>query len=156
MSTEKELYIELCLPEYNQGYISGSYTRSLGEDMSMVHQSLFGWWKPRFLMDHRSKEAFEFMDLDECLVNFSHEDVDWDSLSSLPDELLSRARRGYAGFPTQVGKFEQGVAEVSWQLNPDGRYYEDEDGYGMTEDQEITLRGAIDRKGRVVRKFKLA
>ena len=32
-------------------------------------------------------------------------------------------------------------------------YYRDEDGFGMTDDDEINLEGAIDRKGNVVKKF---
>ena len=32
---------------------------------------------------------------------------------------------------------------------------QDEDGYGMTDDEEVDLRGSIDRKGRVVEKFRL-
>jgi hypothetical protein len=46
------------------------------------------------------------------------------------------------------------VAEVSWQINPDGRYYMDEDGYGMTDDEEITIYGFIDQKAKVVVKFR--
>ena len=38
---------------------------------------------------------------------------------------------------------------------PDGMYYRDEDGFGMTDDEEINLYGAIDRKGKVVKKFTL-
>ena len=106
-------------------------------------------------MDHRSEEAFEFMDLDECFVNFSETDVDLKSLKGLSDELLERAKRGYAGFPTHIGPFKGGRAEVSWEINPDGRYYMDDDGFGMTDDEEITLYGAIDRQGRVVKKFRL-
>lgn len=34
-------------------------------------------------------------------------------------------------------------------------YYRDEDGFGMTDDEEIKLYGAIDRKGKVVKKFTL-
>lgn len=30
-------------------------------------------------------------------------------------------------------------------------YYRDEDGFGMTDDEEINLYGAIDRKGKVVK-----
>lgn len=152
----KELYIELSRPKYNDSYNSGFYTESLGEGMSLVHQSLWGWWKPRFLMDHRSEEAFEFMDFNECFVNFSETDVDLKSLKGLSDELLERAKRGYAGFPTHIGPFKGGRAEVSWEINPDGRYYMDDDGFGMTDDEEITLYGAIDRQGRVIRKYVLA
>lgn len=52
-------------------------------------------------------------------------------------------------------QYKNGVAEVEWQLNPDGMYYRDEDGFGMTDDEEIKLYGAIDRKGKVVKKFTL-
>ena len=34
-------------------------------------------------------------------------------------------------------------------------YYRDEDGFGMADDDEINLEGAIDRKGNVVKKFSL-
>ena len=43
---------------------------------------------------------------------------------------------------------------IGWQLTPDGRYYMDEDGYGMTDDEEITIYGQIDQQGKVVKKFK--
>lgn len=43
---------------------------------------------------------------------------------------------------------------MRWEVNPDGMYYRDEDGFGMTDDDEINLEGAIDRKGNVV-KFSL-
>ena len=33
--------------------------------------------------------------------------------------------------------------------------YRDEDGFGMTDDEEINLYGTIDRKGKVVKKFTL-
>jgi len=42
---------------------------------------------------------------------------------------------------------------VRWQINPDGRYYMDDDGFGMTDDEEITLLGKIDRTGKVVVPF---
>lgn len=45
------------------------------------------------------------------------------------------------------------MAKVSWQINPDGRYYMDDDGFGMTDDEEITIYGYIDHKGKVVSKF---
>jgi hypothetical protein len=45
------------------------------------------------------------------------------------------------------------VAEVSWQLNPDGRYYMDDDGFGMTSDEEITVYGFIDSEMNVLVKF---
>ena len=39
-------------------------------------------------------------------------------------------------------------------LNPDGRYYMDDDGFGMTSDREIEIYGFIDQKAEVVVKFR--
>lgn len=58
-----------------------------------------------------------------------------------------------AQFPTFVRGFHNGIAEVAWQLNPDGRYYMDDDGFGMTDDEEITVYGFIDAKMNVLVKF---
>jgi hypothetical protein len=43
---------------------------------------------------------------------------------------------------------------VEWQLNPDGRYYTDDDGFGMTDDEEVNIYGFIDRLGNVVMSFR--
>lgn len=150
---KKKLYKELCKPEYNTG--CGFYTEDLGENMSLVHESICGWWKPRYLLDHRLKEAFEFLTADQTFARFSDDDVDWSSIRNVPFGARGRAKCGNALFPTHVCKFQDGVARVLWQINPDGRYYMDEDGYGMTDDEEIQLIGAIDRSGLVVKKYYL-
>ena len=56
-------------------------------------------------------------------------------------------------FPSFIRGFRNGVAQVDWQLNPDGRYYMDDDGYGMTDDIEIEIYGFMDTEGKVVVKF---
>lgn len=38
-------------------------------------------------------------------------------------------------------------------FNPDGRYYMDEDGFGITSDEEMTLYGFIDSEMNVLVKF---
>ena len=53
-----------------------------------------------------------------------------------------------------IRQFKNGVAQVSWQLNPDGRYYMDEDGFGMTDDEEVEIYGFIDMEGKVLVKFR--
>ncbi len=86
-------------------------------------------------------------------VNFTTDDVDWDSIKQLPEKAKLQAREMSAEFPSFIGNFRNGVAEVSWQLNPDGRYYMDEDGFGMTSDVEITVYGFIDSEMNVLVKF---
>lgn len=136
-------------------YKSGSWqTESNGEDMAVVSQLIMRYWKPRFLMDHRTQCAYEFMDSSETLCTVTQDDIDWDSLKNVSDESIGRAIALDFHYPSFIHKYENGVAQVSWQLNPDGMYFRDEDGYGMTDDDEVEIYGFIDRKGRVVVKFK--
>lgn len=126
----------------------------LGEDMELVNVSLFGYWKPRYLVDKRKNKRIEFMSENECFCTVTQDDIDWNSLASLEDYCVSRARSLNIHFPTIVSSFHNGVAEVRWQLNPDGMYYMDEDGFGMSDDEEVEIYGFIDRKGKVVSKFR--
>lgn len=149
-SYEQKMYKLLSVEKYQ----NTSYeTQDLGEDMAIVKQTIWGWWKPRFLLDHRSQCAYEFMNANEVLVTVRDEDIDWNSMKDLSDDLIERVKNRDAHFPTLVYGFRGGVAEVQWQINPDGRYFMDDDGFGMTDDVEIALMGKIDREGRVVKKF---
>ena len=152
ISEEEKLYKRLCAPQnkdrpYEQ--------RDLGEGMTLVNQTIGEYWKPRYLMDKEARCAYEFMSIDEVLQIVTDEDIDWDNLKGLPQDAFDRAKAHSFHFPGHVYQYKNGVAEVEWQLNPDGMYYRDEDGFGMTDDEEINLYGAIDRKGKVVKKFTL-
>lgn len=129
-------------------------TEEIGEGMALVKQSVFGWWKPRYVMDHRNKTAFRFLDDRMCLAFATTNDIDWESLEGIEKQAYERAKNLDAHFPTWIRNYKNGIAEVSWQLNPDGRYYMDEDGFGMTHDVEIEIYGYIDRTGKVLVKFK--
>lgn len=144
-----ELYNKLMSPECQRIYNFEDY----GENMTIAKEVILQYWKPRFLLDHYAKCAYEFMTGNEVLCKVSDSDIDWESLKGLSEECLRRAHDRDAHFPTLIRMFRDGVAEVSWQLNPDGMYYMDEDGYGMTPDEEVTLLGYIDRHGNVVTKF---
>ena len=126
----------------------------LGEDMELVNVSLYGYWKPRYLIDKRKNKRIEFMSENECFCMVTQDDIDWDSLASLDDDCIKKARNLDIHFPTIISDFYNGVAEVRWQLNPDGMYYMDEDGFGMSDDEEVNIYGFIDREGKVVSKFR--
>lgn len=127
----------------------------LGEGMSVIEEVIMQYWKPRFLVDHESKRAYEFMNNNEYLQTVGSDDILWSSLTGVSEEALDRARRLFAHYPTFIRKYKNGVAEVSWQINPDGQYFMDEDGFGMTNDEEIEIYGFIDRTGKVVVKFQM-
>lgn len=150
-SMEEKLYMVL----QSNTYKSDLYkTEDLGEGMAVLYQNIWGYYKPRFVLNHNDKTAFEFMDSYMCLVTVSGEDIDWASLKKLPEEAINRAECLSFQFPSFIRGFRYGVARVDWQLNPDGRYYMDDDGFGMTGDEEIEIYGFIDTKGSVLVKFK--
>lgn len=161
-SFDEKLYTVLSAMDFDQyGYnIEGErynqeryHICEMGEGMSVIEQSIGGWWKQRYLIDHNNGRAYEIMDAYLNFVKFTKDDIDWESLAVLPVGVKSRAQSLSAQFPTFIRKFSNGIAEVSWQLNPDGRYYMDEDGYGMTDDKEITVYGYIDTEMNVLVKF---
>lgn len=152
MSEEERWYKRLCAPQYKDYPYE---QRDLGEGMTLVNQTIGEYWKPRYLMDNEARCAYEFLSIDEVLQIVTDEDIDWDSLKGLPQDAFDRAKAHSFHFPGHVYQYKNGVAEVEWQLNPDGMYYRDEDGFGMTDDEEINLYGAIDKKGKVVKKFTL-
>ena len=148
---EKKLYELLSSGEYRGKF---SEPEDLGEGMAVVYQNMMGWNKPRFVLNHNKKTAFEWMGADFAqLMTVTHKDIDWKSLKKLPEEAINVAERLSFHFPSFIRRFRNGVAEVEWQLNPDGRYYMDDDGYGMTGDIEINIYGFIDHEGKVVVKF---
>lgn len=150
-SQSKELYVRLC----NETYSQYPYSKNdKGDDMGLIQQVIGEYWKPRYLLDHKTKCAYEFMSEWECLMTVTGSDVDFSTLNDVSEEFRERARGGYAHYPTMIGEYSKNVAEVSWQINPDGMYFMDEDGFGMTSDEEVTLYGYIDRTGKPLIKFR--
>lgn len=57
-------------------------------------------------------------------------------------------------FGFSIHGFKDGKASVEWTLQPDGRYFEDEDGFGGENCREITLYSYIDTNGSFTEPFK--
>lgn len=158
---ESDVSCERTPEQWYEQLASGKYlsypfnSTDLGEGMAVIEEVIMQYWKPRFLVDHKEKRAYEFMNCNEYLQTVGSDDILWSSLTSVSEEALSRARRLFAHYPTFIRKFQNGVAEVSWQINPDGQYFMDEDGFGMTDDKEIEIYGFIDRRGKVLVKFQM-
>ena len=128
-------------------YASGDYEKcKLGEGMEVINQVIWGWWKPRFLLNHNLKTAYEWMWPNEQLAIVDMEHIDWDSMEKLPEKAQKTLCQYSFQFPSFIRGFRNGIAEVQWQLIPDRRYYMDDDGFGMTSDIELNIYGFIDQK----------
>lgn len=56
-------------------------------------------------------------------------------------------------FTFSVSKFVDGVSYVIWLVQPDGRYFEDEDGFGGEKCSEIRLYSMMNTKGEFICPF---
>ena len=74
LEERKQLYLELRERNFEQSV--NWNLQDLGEDMFLLLNSIWGWWKPVYLIDERNKSAMRFMDCDENLLNVGDEDID--------------------------------------------------------------------------------
>lgn len=148
--TPQELYIELQKPIYN----SRPYSRmsDWGNRTEIVEESINGYWRERFLINHADKTAYELMDSGLTLKFIGKQDVDWDGVESLENNQNAYSYSAYYQ-RFAVEPFKQGVALVTWTLYPDGQYFMDEDGFGMEDNDASIIYGFIDTNANVVVPF---
>lgn len=58
-------------------------------------------------------------------------------------------------FGVRFREAENGCYEMVWVVQPDGRFWEDEDGFGAPPDDEIKLSAIIDQDGQFITPFRL-
>lgn len=106
-----------------------------------------------FLVNKEKKEAWELVN---SLGTFSLWNASAVELSSVFD-LLGLAQRNAMSVKVRyyfgIEEYSNGVTLVMWTLQPDGCYYADEDGFGMTEDEDINLYAYIDKEGHIIVPF---
>lgn len=148
--TPQELYIELQKPKYD----SRPYDRlkNRGCEMEIVEQVINDYWRQRFLINHKEKIAYELMDSSLTLQFIEEKDVDWKGVETLENNQNAYSYSVYYQ-RFAVEHFKDGVALVEWTLYPDGRYFMDEDGFGMEDNDESVLYGFIDTHANVVVPF---
>lgn len=84
------------------------------------------------------------------------DEVDYDAISKSCENGIGYARRKTMSFaPIYTwGGFEDGVCAISWTLYPDGRYFEDEDGFGGEKCHEEIIYAIIDTDLNFVEPFR--
>lgn len=146
----KELYIKLQKSVYDQR----PYHRmkDWGEGMEIVEEVIDDYWRERYLINHKARKAYEVMTRGLNLTFIKKEDVDWKSVETLENNSNAYSFSAYYQ-RFAIEKFKNGVALVEWTLYPDGRYFMDEDGFGMEDNDASILYGFIDTHANVVVPF---
>ncbi|MBP1754022.1 MAG: hypothetical protein H6Q59_420 [Firmicutes bacterium] len=92
------------------------------------------------------------MNQHNILINIKPGDINFERVDKL--ENPENAYRFVVRYGFNIELFMNGVALVWWTLYPDGRYFEDEDGFGGEDCNETTIYAYIDTLGNVVIPFR--
>ena len=127
------------------------FHRDMGYGMLRFSNRSYGN-KQIFIVNPAIKKVYPISEPNGKLVGFSLDDIDWDNVNQL--EHNGDAKRLVADYGgLSIGDYHDGLAYVSWMLYPDGRYFADEDGFGMEDNDEVNISAYIDTQCRVVVKF---
>ena len=148
--TPNELYVELKKTQYDN--LPYHRITGMGDKMEIVEQVIKDYWRERYLINNAEMTAYELMDTSFNLKFLSQKDVDWKGVETLENNNNAYTFSAYYQC-FAVEKFKDGVARVKWTLYPEGRYFMDEDGYGMEDNDESVLYGFIDTHANVVIPF---
>ena len=108
--------------------------------------------KQIFIVNPALKKVYPISEPNGHLVGLTLDDIDWDNVNQLEHNYdAKRLVADYGGL--SIGDYQDGIAYVSWMLYPDGRYFADEDGFGMEDNDEVNIGAYIDTQCRVVVKF---
>ena len=139
-----------------QSYIIRSEQRDLGEGMTMTNDLIsngMGGTKVVnvILYDSTTQERYQIVDEQGGICNFPGVEN---------EQEVFEIAECWAIFPYVlytfiIYNFENGEAGINWLFQPDGRYWEDEYGFGGNSDEELELHARIDRKGRYLCKYYL-
>lgn len=147
MTTPKELYKTLSADFKTE---ENFYFADRGEGMMQ------GWENDSnriFLVNKKTKEAWELITSNGNLSFWDASAVEIALSFALPYRAQRNAVELHAPYHFGINEFKDGVAYVSWTLQPDGHYYVYEDGFGMEDDDEINFYAFIDTQANILIPF---
>ena len=118
----------------------------IGEGMLLIGKSR----GPLFMGNFYTGKARQLLDEGCNLVGFDDRDFDWEELKTVEHPYdLNHRHVGYGGLG-RWSDYNNGTCCLCWMLYPDGRYFADEDGYGMEDNDEENICCVIDSDLRIV------
>lgn len=147
MNTPKDLYTKLSADFKTERMYSFA---DRGEGMMQCREKTTN---RVFLVNKKTKEAWELITANGRFSFWDASAVEIAATFDLPYKSQRNAVELRAPYYFGINEFKDGVAYVSWTLQPDSMYYADEDGFGMTNDDEINFYAFIDTKASVLIPF---
>ena len=128
--------------------IEGCECYSWGEDLLYVADNDYG----EYLVNKVTGKVRKIVERGR-LVGFPDEEIDFETIDKLENSHNAHSRAiQYAGV-NRWDDCKNGLIALSWMLYPDGRYFADEDGFGMEDNDELKVYCVMDDNLNVVRPF---
>ena len=115
---------------------------------------LYGNGREEILVNTETKEVWTMVDENGHLVGFTKDDVDWEAIRKLEHSGSAYTMTADYGGIGRMSDFYNGKCTLCWTLYPDGRYFADEDGYGMEDNEEVVVYAVIDKHMHVLSPFR--
>lgn len=118
----------------------------IGEGMMWMGKSR----GPLFFANSLIGKARQLLNEESHLVGFEDRDFDWEKLKTVEHTYdLNHRYVDYGGLG-RYSDYRNGICCLCWMLYPDGRYFADEDGFGMEDNDEENIYCIIDDNLRVI------
>ena len=129
---------------------------ALGEPGYMIGEGMatFGCSRgPLYMVNTESKKYKKLIEANGKVVGFTKDDIDYKNLEGVEHTSCAYSMTSeYAGIG-RWNDFEDGICALGWTLYPDGRYFADEDGFGMEDNDEVEIYCVIDKDFKVLKPF---
>lgn len=113
-----------------------------------------GWGeKEMYMVNTVTQKAYHLVDREGYIRSFTNDDIDPTVFEAGHTSRATALIVEYAKL--SISQFKDGKATIEWMLYPDGRYFADEDGFGMEDNDEVDVAAVIDEDCKVIEKFKL-
>lgn len=113
-----------------------------------------GWGeKEMYMVNTVTQKAYHLVDQDGYIRAFTRDDIEPAVFEAEHTGDAYALIVDYAKL--SISHFKDGKAKIEWMLYPDGRYFADEDGFGMEDNDEVNIAAVIDEDCNVIEKFKL-
>ncbi len=147
MKDSKQLYEDLSADFKEEKYYSFA---DRGEGMLQARENN---GKRFFLVNKEKKEAWELVNAMGTFSLWNVSVVEISSIFDIPGLAQRNAMSTKVPYFFGIEDYSKGVTLVVWTLQPDGCYYADSNGYGMTDDEEINIYAYIDKEGHIIVPF---
>ena len=118
-----------------------------GENLLLVEEN-----EDRYLVNKATGKVRQ-ISMPGYVVGFSDEEIDFETIDKMPHSQNAHSRRMDYGAICWWDHCQNGLLALCWTLYPDGRYFADEDGFGMEDNDELTVYCVLNDDLEVIRPF---